>query len=308
MTAASIPSAERSGTHRIAHAEVGDVREVIATIAGFATMARAQTVGPRALRDLLPELWSATECAEPAVMRAVVGSCEVLGLSTGAVSEAGSAAERLLEATRDATRPLRAAVEAAMASSPPRTQRAALGARTRIALQNACQQTVEALVEVRAATELLLRASTCEPLAVGLEDLLSELVLSDTNNGREVSLEGALDPTVAVAVAPKVAVPMLHRVLSRLVQPTDGEQGVLRFELSSRAAPGSVTLVLTRSTSASTRGSTRPRRALRLRVPPPRPFDPPVVTLAAGALAAKVSLQASGAQITFLAAGDRDGP
>lgn len=301
MTAASIPSAERSGTHRIAHAEVGDVREVIATIAGFATMARAQTVGPRALREMLPELWTAAECAEPAVMRAVVGSCEVLGLSTGAVTEAGQAAERLLEATRDATRPLRSAVEAAMASSGARSPRAALGARARIALQSACQETVEALVEVRAATELLLRASTCEPLAIGLDDLLSELAVSDANGEREVLLEGAVE-ALTVAVAPKVAVPMLQRVLSQAVATT----GAQRFELVSSASPGTVSLRL--SPLPATRGPTRARRAVRLRLAPPRPFDLPVVALAAGALAATVSVLPAGAQITFLAAGDRDAP
>lgn len=306
MTAAPFPSAERSGAHRIAHTEVGDVREVIATIAGFATMARAQSVGPRALRDMLPELQHAAESADPAVMRAVVAACEVLGLSTGLVTEAGLAAERLLEATRTATEPLRLAIEAAAgaASGPrstvsPRTlggrPSAGLGAKARITLQSACQDAVEHLLEVRSAAELLLRASTCEPLPIALEDLISELSAGELGGSEEIVLESRVDPALLVAVAPKVAVPLLQRVLSLAL--ASGVEG--HFELVSREEAGRVRLELgLRPGGRSSRAGRRSGQ--RFLIPRARAYDAPVVALAAGALAATVNLHGSSAEVSFL--------
>ncbi len=309
MPAAPFPSAERSGAHRIAHTEVGDVREVIATIAGFATMARAQSVGPRALRDMLPELQRAAESAEPAVMRAVVAACEVLGLSTGLVTEAGLAAERLLQATRTATEPLRLAIEAAagVAVGPRAPSRAlgarpsaGLGAKARITLQSTCQEAVEQLLEVRSAAELLLRASACEPLPIALEDLLSELAAGELGGTEEIVLESRVDPALLVAVAPKVAVPLLQRILSLLVSATPDTR---HFALVSREDAGRVRLELTPARRDPVGGLPRPGRRSpgpRFLIPRARAYDAPVVALAAGALAATLHLHGSAAEVLFL--------
>jgi len=284
LSGVAVPRAERSGSHRVVDVEVGDLREAIAAIAGVATLARAQGVGPRALKDLLPGLRQTCATVPSTVATALVAACDVVALSTGLEVESRAALDALVGATRRTADEVLVAVDAA--------EQKGLGARTRLALQAACDRAVEELARVRYSIELLQRASTGEPVPVALDDLLRELdggYLGGTPI--ELTLLGAIDETVAVH--PRIGVAVLLGALTR-----------------ARALGGGTSFVC----ETAVRGdavsiSFHPRGArdgdgptVRVTVPDPAPYDELVLGLAAASLAAPLVVDARTVRLDLLRA------
>lgn len=284
MTGVAVPRAERSGSHRVVDVEVGDVREAIATIAGVATLARAPGVGPKALRDLLPELRTTCLAAPATVAAALLPACDVVALSTGLESESREALDALVHAARETAHGVLLAVEAADARS--------LGARTRLALQAACDRAVDELARVRHAIELLQRASTGEPLAVAVEDLLRELEGGELGGERvDLVLSGTVDE--AVAVHPRIGVAVLLGALTH----AHAHCGASAF------------LATATDVGDRIRISMRPRHdgdplepAIGVTVPTPSSYDEVVLRLAAATLAAPLELEGGTVRVDLLRA------
>ena len=282
MAEVAVPRAERSGSHLVVDVEVGDIRQIIAAIAGVATMARAQGVGPRVLRDLLPELGAAVRPLPAVVARAVLPAADVIALSTGLAEESRRAVDAVCSAARRAGERVLAAIEEA--------ERRGVGARTRLALQAACDEAVEVLSHVRSAIELLQRASASEPLPVSIGDLLHEL--DGEVGGEPVDLYVEGDIGVTVAVQPRVATALLVGALGRVRGSTPAKayrarvtslaEGRVRVELDAMAAPiaGKTPLSVPVWTSAA--------------------YDDVVLGLAAASLAAPLGLEPGHARIDLL--------
>ncbi|GAC1371097.1 MAG: hypothetical protein NVS3B10_27390 [Polyangiales bacterium] len=270
MTGVAVPRAERSGSHRVVEVELGDVRQRIAAIAGVGTLARAQGVGPKALRDALPELRAACTSAPAAVAHALLPACDVVALSTGLTEEARAVVDALVGATRVASNAVLAAIDAG--------ERKGIGARTRLTLQAACEEAVEVLTRVRWAVELLQRASLGEPVVVALDDLLRELDAGELG-GTEVEVGpcGALD--ASVAVQPRVATAVLLAAVAHLHSTTHARRYVLEASLTDRRVRLEVRP-----------GEPRSSFVVRARVPPPAPYDALVLRLTAATLAAPLTL------------------
>jgi hypothetical protein len=283
----AVPRAERSGSHLVVDVEVGDVRQIVAAVAGVATMARAQGVGPRALRDLLPELRAAVTPVAHVVARALLPAADVIALSTGLADEARRAVDAIVGSARRAGERVLAAVEEA--------ERRGIGARTRLALQAACDDGVDTLARVRAAIELLQRASASEPLAVSLDDLFHEL--DGELGGETVDLyvdyvDG--EASTMVAVQPRVATALLAGALARVraTRPADAfgarvttvENGRVRVEIAPLdLAPAG-------------------RAPLIVHVPSVTRYDELVLGLAAASLAAPLGFELDHARIDLLRA------
>jgi hypothetical protein len=265
LAGVAVPRAERSGSHRVVEVEVGDVREAIATIAGVATLARAQGVGPKALRDLLPGLRSTCLAAPSVVAAALIPACDVVALSTGLDTEARNAVDALVAAARKTTQDVLSAVDASESKG--------LGARTRLALQAACDRAVEDLARVRYAIELLQRSSTGEPLPVALEDLLRELDGGDLGGTPiELTLIGDLDD--AIAVNPRIGTAVLLGALSTAHATLGGHTFVAEARLDRER--NVVIVTFRRRTSADPESPT-----VRVTVPEPAPYDALVLSLVA---------------------------
>ncbi|MBI2389197.1 MAG: hypothetical protein HYV09_06235 [Deltaproteobacteria bacterium] len=264
--------------------EVGDVREAIASIAGVATLARAQGVGPKALRDLLPGLRSTCLAVPAIVAAALVQACDVVALATGLEVDSRSALEALVAAARRSASEVLAAIEAA--------EQKGLGARTRLTLQAACDRTVEELARVRHAIELLQRASLGEPLPIALDDLLGELD-GDELGGTPVELWllGDLDQTVIVQ--PRIALAVMLGALAHV-----------------RALAGGTAFVAVTSATAERVSVTFRRRAaddpegelIRVTVPDEVAYDQLVLRLAAATLAAPLVIDGRAVRLDLLRA------
>ncbi len=260
------------------------MREAIATIAGVATLARAQGVGPKALRDLLPALRSTCLAAPATVAAALIPACDVVALSTGLDTEARAALDALVECTRRTTDEVISAIDAA--------DQKGLGARTRIALQAACDRAVEDLARVRYAIELLQRASTGEPLPVALDDLLRELDGGELGGAPvELTLLGELED--AIAVHPRIGIAVLLGALAR----TRALAGGSTFVAEARADGGCISLVFRRRASGDPDTPT-----VRVAVPEPMPFDDLVLRLAAATLAAPLTADGRTVRLDLLRA------
>ena len=292
MTGMAIPHAERSGSHRVVEVEIGDVRQVIAALAGVATLARAQGVGPRALKDALPELRTACIASPAIVASALLPSCDVVALSTGLAEGARSALDQLVLVTREAATGVLAAIA--------QGERRGLGARTRLALQDACDFAVETLTRVRFAIELLQRASMGEPLPVSLDDLLRELDFGELGGATvTLTLLGTLDETVAVQ--PRVATAVLLGAVAR----------TRAMQLASGRGDG-LSFVVTASTMDNrVRVEVRPSRVgrpepsaptVQVVVPDPAPYDELVLSLAAATMAAPITADSEGVAIDLVRA------
>ena len=197
----AVPRAERSGSHRVVDVEVGDVRQVIAALAGVATLARAQGVGPRALRDSFPELRATCLAAPAIVASAILPACDVVALATGLADGARRMVDHLVTQTRNAAGSVLQAIEA--------SERKGVGARTRLSLQGACDEAVETMARVRWAIELLQRASIGEPVPVAIDELLRELDSGTDLGGDTVQLSAHGEIQACVAVHPRVAIAVL---------------------------------------------------------------------------------------------------
>lgn len=283
MGVIAVPRGERSGSHRVVDVEVGDLREVIAALAGVATLARASGVGPRALRESLPELRASCIASPAIVANALLPACDVVALSTGLAAEAHRAVDDLVAATRAAAARVHEVMDA--------IERKGLGARTRLALQATCDRTAQELAHVRAAVELLQRASTSEPLPVAIEDVLRELDSGERDGTHvELTVGGALDSSVAVQ--PRVASAVVLGALGRLhalspapafVAHAVDEGSRLVVEIRRRVA----TIV-------------DPRFTVDVLVPHPAPFDAGVLRLAAATLAAPLEVSADRVRLELL--------
>jgi hypothetical protein len=265
--------------------EVGDVRQIVAAIAGVATMARAQGVGTRALRDLLPELHTAVAPVATVVARALLPAADVVALSTGLADESRRAVDAIVGAARRAGEKVIAAVEEA--------ERRGIGARTRLALQAACDEAVDALAHVRAAIELLQRASASEPLGVSLDDLFHELDGELGGETLDLYVEG--DVSLMVAVQPRVATALLVGALARV--------------RATRPAPAFVARIDASAESGRVRVELRPideappgRAPLIVHVPEVVVYDELVLGLAAASLAAPLGFELDRARIDLLRA------
>lgn len=260
------------------------MREAIATIAGVATLARAQGVGPKALRDLLPGLRSTCLAAPATVAAALIPACDVVALSTGLDGDARAALDALVECTRCTTDDVIAAIDAA--------EQKGLGARTRIALQAACDRAVEDLARVRYAIELLQRASTGEPLPVALDDLLRELDGGELGGAPvELTLLGELED--AIAVHPRIGIAVLLGALARARALAGGST----FVAEARGDGGCISLVFRRRASGDPETPT-----VRVAVPEPMPFDDLVLRLAAATLAAPLTADGRTVRLDLLRA------
>lgn len=280
----AVPRAERSGSHRVVEVEVGDVREAIATIAGVATLARAQGVGPKALRDLLPGLRATCVAAPTTVAAALIPACDVVALSTGLEIESRAALDALVSATRATTDQIVAAIDAAEAKG--------LGARTRLALQAACDHAVEDLTRVRYSIELLQRASTGEPLAVAVDDLLRELdggYLGGTPV--ELTLMGALED--AIAVHPRIGIAVLLGALGRARALSPGHA----FVAHAKREGGAIAVTFRKRAPGD---AVSPM--VRVTVPEPMPFDALVLDLTAATLAAPLTVEGRTVRVDLLRA------
>ncbi len=284
MTVVAVPRAERSGSHRVVDVEVGDVREAIATFAGVATLARAQGVGPKALRDLLPELRSTCLALPGAVATALLPACDVVALSTGLEREARDALEALVGSARHTARDVLDAVESA--------EQKGIGARTRLSLQAACDRAVEALARVRHAIELLQRASMGEPVPVALEDLLHELDGGELGGDPvELVLVGETDESVAVH--PRVAVAVLLGALTRVRALTGGES----FVAEAAVLGDRVKVEIRPRTAQDPAGP-----SVQVTVPEPAGYDDVVQRLSAATLAAPLRVDERTVRLDLLRA------
>lgn len=260
------------------------MREAIATIAGVATLARAQGVGPKALRDLLPGLRSTCVAAPATVAAALIPACDVVSLSTGLDAEAHDALDALVSATRRTTDEIVAAIDAA--------EQKGLGARTRLALQAACDRAVEDLARVRYAIELLQRASTGEPLPVALDDLLRELDAGELG-GTPLSLTLCGDLEDAIAVNPRIGVAVLLGALSRARAIAGGTS----FIAEARRVGDRVAVTFRRRAPGDPESP-----SVRVTVPEPMPFDDLVLGLAAATLAAPLTVDGRAVRLDLLRA------
>lgn len=283
MTVA-VPRAERSGSHRVVDVEVGDVREAIATIAGVATLARAQGVGPKALRDLLPDLRTTCLAAPATVASALIPACDVVALSTGLEADARNMLDALVGAARKTSQDVLSAVESAETKG--------VGARTRLALEVACDRAVEQLARVRYAIELLQRASIGEPVPVALEDLLHELDGGDLG-GTPVELVLLGDVGETVAVHPRIGVAVLLGALTRARELATGDV----FVAEARATGDRVAVEMRRRVAAD---PSEP--AVRVAVPEPVAYDELLLRLVAATLAAPLTTSARTVRLDLLRA------
>jgi hypothetical protein len=271
MTSSSnaLPRADRSGAYRIVDLEIGDMRQTIAAIGGIATFARAASVGPRALMELLPELQAACAAVPELVTRALVPACDVISLATGMPSETRGALESIVESSR-----------AAVAVRTP-------GARSRIALQRSCESAVDALARARSSIELLQRASLGEPLTVSVDELLADLEQADVGRVVYLDVSGAID--AAVHVQPHVASALLLGVLACVAESPRTDA------LSLRAQREGHRVALCIGPASPDDGAFR----IATRVPTLAAHDRQVLTLAAASLAAEVHLDATSATLRF---------
>jgi hypothetical protein len=284
LSGVAVPRAERSGSHRVVDVEVGDLREAIAAIAGVATLARSQGVGPRALKDLLPGLRTTCASVPNTVAAALIPACDVVALSTGLEIESRGALEALVGATRRTANEVLAAVDAA--------EQKGLGARTRLSLQAACDHAVEELARVRYAIELLQRASTGEPLPVALDDLLRELDGGDLGGTPvELTLLGAVDETVAVH--PRIGVAVLLGALTRARALSGGTTFIAEAETRDDA----VSIAFRRRATNDPEGPT-----VRVTVPEPVAYDELVLGLVAATLAAPIAVDGRTVRLDLLRA------
>jgi hypothetical protein len=281
----AVPRAERSGSHLVLDVEVGDVRQIVAAIAGVATMARAQGVGPRALRDLLPELRAAVIPVAGVVARALLPAADVIALATGLADEARRTVDAIVTSARRAGEKVLAAIEEA--------ERRGIGARTRLALQAACDDAVDALAHVRAAIELLQRVSASEPLAVSIDDLFHEL--DGELGGETIDLYVDGDVTAMVAVQPRVATALLVGALGRVRAGRDAP--AFHALITSSPAEGRVRVDL-----SALDGAPPARAPLIVHVPTSTAYDELVLGLAAASLAAPLGFGLDRARIDLLRA------
>ncbi len=288
MTGVAVPRAERSGSHRVVDVEVGDVREAIATIAGVATLARAQGVGPKALRDLLPGLRSTCVSVPATVAAALVPACDVVALSTGLDTEAREALDALVSAARRTANDVISSIDTA--------EQKGLGARTRLALQASCDRAVEELARVRYAIELLQRASTGEPLPIALDDLLHELDGGELGGTPvELTLTGALDENVAVH--PRIGIAVLLGALTRVRALVGGTAFVAHAKVD-----GDRVSVLFRRRTTDALGAPPHGPTVHVTVPEPVSYDELVLPLAAATLAAPLHVDARTVRLDLLRA------
>ena len=298
MAQLAIPRAERSGAHRVVDVEVGDLRQAIAALAGVATLARSTGVGPRALRDLLPGLRASCLSLPATVTRALLPACDVVALATGLHDDAQQAVDALVASTRAAACDVIAAVDGADKS---------LGARSRIALQGACDRAVADLLRVRHATEVLQRASVGEPVAVALDDLFSELATVELPVPGAVSVQLSFvgDVTATVAVHPRVGMAVLLGALSSahgLSPVAPPSAFVSAFVATVSTGETCVTVELTRAHAPFAVSATAATGDLRVLLAPPSPYDELVLRLAAATVAASVRVQGTAVQVDLLRA------
>jgi hypothetical protein len=260
------------------------LREAIAAIAGVATLARAQGVGPRALKDLLPGLRTTCASVPSTVAAALIPACDVVALSTGLEAEARAVLEALVGATQRTANEVLGTVEAA--------ENKGLGARTRLSLQAACDRAVEDLARVRYGIELLQRASTGEPLPIALDDLLRELDGGDLGGTPiELTLLGAVDETVAVH--PRIGVAVLLGALTRARALGGGTAFVA--EASTRG--DAISVAFRRRVPGDLDGPT-----VRVTVPEPVAHDDLILELVAATLAAPLAVDGRTVRLDLLRA------
>lgn len=284
MAGTAVPRAERSGSHRVVDVEVGDLREAIATIAGVATLARAQGVGPRALGDLLPGLRSACTTVPSTVAAALVQACDVVALATGLEADARAALDGLVASSRRTADEVVAALDAA--------EHKGLGARTRLALQASCDRAVDELARVRYAVELLQRASMTEPLPIALDDLLRELDGGELGGTPvELSLLGGIDETVAVH--PRIGIAVLLGALARARSLAGGTA----FVASASRHDDRVAVTFRRHAAGDSDTNT-----VRVTVPDEVAYDELVLRLAAATLAAPFLVEGRTVRLDLLRA------
>jgi hypothetical protein len=276
---------------------VGDLREAIATVAGVATLARAQGVGPKALRDLLPGLRASCEAVPATVAAALMQACEVVALSTGLEADARAALEALVAFARRTAEDVLAALENAELHG--------IGARTRLALQAACDRAVEDLARVRYSVELLQRASMSEPLPIALDDLLRELDGGELG-GAPVELALGSGVCETVAVHPRLGTAVLLGALARARRLSGGTT----FLASAVVHGDRVRLTLrgcTRDAHDEAGQADEANRALvhatvHVTVPDELPHDALVLGLAAASLAAPLVTEGEAVRLDLLRA------
>jgi len=287
----AVPRAERSGSHRVVDVDVGDLRQAIATLAGVATLARAHAVGPRAIRDSLPEL-RATCLALPATATsALLPACDVVALSTGLADDARTALEALVSETREVAADVIEAIDMIeRRGSGSASSVSGIGARGRLKLESSCQRAVERLARVLHAIELLQRASIGEPVHVAMDELFRELDTGDLA-GRLVELgcEGAL--STIVAIHPRVGVAVLVGALARLVQQSAGQT----FVASVRTERGRAIVEFRKCEKQEL-----PKSTVRVTVPEPASYDQRVLRLAAATLAAPLHEESGAVRLELL--------
>lgn len=264
--------------------EVGDIREAIASIAGVATLARAQGIGPKALRDLLPGLRSTCLEIPARVAKALVQACDVVALATGLDADSRGALEALVAAARRSADEVLVAIEAA--------EQKGLGARTRLSLQAACDRTVEELARVRHAIELLQRASMGEPLPIALDDLLHELDGDELGGAPvELTLLGDLDHTVVVQ--PRIALAVMLGALAHVRALVGGTS----FVAATSATADRVSVTFRRRAAGDGDGDT-----IQVTVPDEVAYDQLVLRLASATLAAPLVLDGRAVRLDLLRA------
>ena len=282
MRSGAVPRAERSGFHRVVDVEVGDLRQAIAALDGVATLARAHSVGPRALTDLLPELRTTCMALPATIANALLATCDVLALSTGMVDEARAVIPSLVSAARAATGDVLGAIDAIESKN--------LGAKTRISLQRACDHAVERLAPIRCSVELLQRASIGEPVTVALDEVLGELDNCQLSGPTvTVLFRGEVD--TSIVVYPQVAVGVLQGMLSCVRQLNSGDA----FTAAAELQDGRLVLEFRPRSASDGEGEALSVSAWR-----PAPYDELVLRLAAATLAAQVAIRGNAVRLNLL--------
>ncbi len=291
---------------------MGDLRQAIASLSGVATLARMQGVGPRALKDLLPELQATCEALPKTVAAALVPATEVVALSTGLATDAHATLDALVTESRDIAAEVLLAIEGLYgregrgrsggsdkrpSSVPPRSSApppmSGISARARLRLEATCASAVERMAHVRWAIELLQRASLSDPTPVSLEELVRELDQGELDGPTvAVTWLGAL--SVTVAVQPLVAMAVLQGALGRCRQRLGSAAFAAFAAVVSLEGSGAVIELRAR------RDDDPPGTTIRVWAPEPMPYDDLVLRLAAATMAAPVHDEPAAVRVELL--------
>lgn len=214
---ANVGFEDRSGFHRVVDSEAFALRELLAAVGAVGALARSPSIGPRALREELADLRAACDSAPVQIASSLVASCDVVALSTGLLDESRSVCDGLVRLVATVCAKVILAVDDAKSRG--------LGARTRLALQAACDEAIVRLSEVGYAVEVLQHAASGRPIPLVVSDLFRELelpprhVVAPPNESLGLVLGVSGDIETPVVVQPRNAKALFQGAMQMLYAP-----------------------------------------------------------------------------------------